>query len=165
MPAYMNPKSCGLVTQSNRIPLQTVNPSAYISKRPLFRRSIDEALAGRYDVLVVHKLEKAGGEVVSITEQTDFSSPIGRVIMANLAAFGQYYSDNLSVEVSKGLKERAAQGLWVGPVPFLEQRSYRGGHLGQIWHSLLLAPRLFQGNKAVLFYSDKRKYTVVGDRS
>jgi len=106
-----------------------------ISKRPLFRRAIDEALAGRYDVLVVHKLdrfsrnvritleyldklEKAGVGFVSITEQMDFSTPIGRVILANLAAFGQYYSDNLSAEVSKGLKERAAQGLWVGPVPF-----------------------------------------------
>ena len=61
---------------------------------------------------MVHKLEKAGGGVVSITEQTDFSSPIGRVILANLAALGQYYSDNYSVEVSKGLKERATQGLW-----------------------------------------------------
>ena len=98
-----------------------------ISKRPLCRRAIDEALAGRYDVLVVHKLdrfsrnvritleyleklEKAGGGFVSITEQMDFSIPIGRVILANLAAFGQYYSDNLSAEVSKGLKDRAAQG-------------------------------------------------------
>ena len=63
-------------------------------------------------------LEKAGVGFVSITEQMDFSTPIGRVILANLAAFGQYYSDNLSAEVSKGLKERAAQGLWVGPVPF-----------------------------------------------
>ena len=106
-----------------------------ISKRPLFRKAIDEALAGRYDVLVVHKLdrfsrnvritleyleklEKAGVGFVSITEQMDFSTPRGRVILANLAAFGQYYSDNLSAEVSKGLKERAAQGLWVGPVPF-----------------------------------------------
>ena len=98
-----------------------------ISKRPLFRKAIDEALAGRYDVLVVHKLdrfsrnvritlekleklEKAGVGFVSITEQMDFSTPIGSVILANLAAFGQYYSDNLSAEVSKGLKERAAQG-------------------------------------------------------
>jgi site-specific DNA recombinase len=65
---------------------------------------------------------------VSITEQMDFSSPIGRVILANLAAFGQYYSDNLSVEVSKGLKERATQGLWVGPVPF----GYAKGDYGSL---------------------------------
>lgn len=49
---------------------------------------------------------------VSISEQMDFSTPIGKVMLANLAAFGQYYSDNLSAEVKKGLKERALQGLW-----------------------------------------------------
>ena len=48
----------------------------------------------------------------------DFSTAIGRVILANLAAFGLYHSDNLSTEVGKGLKERAMQGLWNGPVPF-----------------------------------------------
>lgn len=66
----------------------------------------------------LEKLEKAGVGFVSISEQMDFSSPIGKVILANLAAFGQYYSDNLSTEVSKGLKERAMQGLWNGPIPF-----------------------------------------------
>ena len=32
------------------------------------------------------------------------------MILTNLAAFGQYYSDNRSAEVSKGLTERAAPG-------------------------------------------------------
>ena len=126
-----------------------------ISKRPLFRTAIDEALAGRYDVLVVHKLdrfsrnvritleyleklEKAGVGFVSITEQMDFSTPIGRVILANLAAFGQYYSDNLSAEVSEGLKERAAQGLWVGPVPF----GYAKRTMG-LWESFQERPRRY----------------------
>ena len=67
---------------------------------------------------LLDRLEKAGVSFVSISEQMDFSTPIGKVILANLAAFGQYYSDNLSTEVKKGLKERALQGLWVGPVPF-----------------------------------------------
>ena len=106
-----------------------------VAKRPLFQEAINDALAHRFDVLVVHKLdrfarnvritpeyldklEKAGVGFVSISEQMDFSTPIGKVILANLAAFGQYYSDNLSTEVSKGLKERAEQGLWNGPVPF-----------------------------------------------
>ena len=106
-----------------------------IAKRPLFQEVIKDALAHKFDVLVVHKLdrfarnvrvtlehleklEKANVSFVSISEQMDFSTPMGKVILANLAAFGQYYSDNLSTEVKKGLKERALQGLWVGPVPF-----------------------------------------------
>jgi len=106
-----------------------------VSKRPLFREAVGDALNQKYDVLIVHKLdrfarnvritleyleklEKAGCSFVSLNEQLDFSTPIGKVMLANLAAFGQYYSDNLSAEVKKGLAERAMQGLWVGPVPF-----------------------------------------------
>ena len=106
-----------------------------VAKRPLFRQMIEDALAHRWDVLVVHKLDrfarnaritieywerlkKAGVGFVSITEQMDFSTPIGKVILASLAAFSQYYSDNLSAEVKKGLKERALQGLWNGHAPF-----------------------------------------------
>jgi len=106
-----------------------------LRKRPLFQEVIRDALAHKYDVLVVHKLdrfarnaritleyleklEKAGIAFVSLSEQMDFSTPIGRVMLANLAAFGQYYSDNLATEVSKGLKERAEQGLWNGPLAF-----------------------------------------------
>ena len=112
--------------------------SAYtddVTKRPLFLEAIYAALDNKYDVLVVHKLdcfariaritleywdklEKAGVGFVSISEQIDFSTPIGKVILANLAAFSQYFSDNLSAEVKKGLGERAKQGLWVGPVAF-----------------------------------------------
>ena len=79
---------------------------------------IDDALARRWDVLVAHKLdrfsrnvritleywerlEKAGVGFISITEQMDFSTPIGKVMLANLPAFSQYYSDNLSAEVKK----------------------------------------------------------------
>ena len=116
-----------------------------VAKRPLFRQMIEDALARRWDVLVVHKLdrfarnariileyleyleylerlEKAGVGFISITEQMDFSTPIGKVMLANLAAFGQYYSDNLSAEVKKGLKERALQGLWNGHAPRVHLR-------------------------------------------
>lgn len=106
-----------------------------VAKRPVFQEAINDALARKFDVLVVHKvdrfarnvrmtleyldkLEKAGVGFVSISEQMDFSTPMGKVILTSLASFGQYYSDNLSTEVKKGLKERAMQGLWVGPIPF-----------------------------------------------
>ena len=110
-----------------------------VAKRPLFQQMIDDALAHRWDVLVVHKLDrfarnaritieywerlkKAGVGFVSITEQMDFSTPIGKVILASLASFSQYYSDNLSAEVKKGLKERALQGLWNGHAPRVHLR-------------------------------------------
>ncbi len=40
----------------------------------------------------------------------DFTTPIGKVILATLGAFAEYYSDNLSLETKKGKRERKAQG-------------------------------------------------------
>ena len=106
-----------------------------ISKRPVFKEMIADALVGKFDVLVVHKLDrfsrnlritleyfdkllKAGVAFVSISEQMDFTTPSGKVHLALLGAFAQYYSDNLSQETKKGWAERRAQGLYCGLLPF-----------------------------------------------
>ncbi|MDP9354723.1 MAG: recombinase family protein, partial [Chloroflexota bacterium] len=106
-----------------------------VSKRPAFARMVADAEAGRLDVIVVHKLdrfsrnllttletlqrlESAGVGFVSISESMDFTTPIGKVILATLAAFAQYYSDNLATEVRKGKGERKKQGLYNGVLPF-----------------------------------------------
>ena len=106
-----------------------------VNKRPAFKEMISEALAGNFDVLVVHKLDrfsrnlritleyfdkllKAGIAFVSINEQMDFTTPSGKVHLALLGAFAQYYSDNLSQETKKGWHERRAQGLYCGLLPF-----------------------------------------------
>ena len=71
-----------------------------ISRRPAFKEMIDDALARKFDVLVVHKLDrfsrnlrvtleyfdklsKAGVTFLSISEQMDFSTPRGK--------FGSYH--------------------------------------------------------------------------
>lgn len=114
-----------------------------ISKRPGFFAIMEEAKAGAFDTLVVHKfdrlsrrlivtlttmeeLRKSGVTFLSITEQMDFTTPIGQVQLALLGAFAQYYSDNLSQETEKGWKERAQQGFYVGPLPF----GYKKGNDG-----------------------------------
>ena len=106
-----------------------------VNKRPAFKEMITDALAGSFDVLVVHKLDrfsrnlritleyfdkllKAGVAFVSINEQMDFTTPSGKVHLALLGAFAQYYSDNLSQETKKGWHERRAQGLYCGLLPF-----------------------------------------------
>ncbi len=106
-----------------------------LRKRPMFKQAIDDAIAGQYDVLVVHKIDrfsrrlkvtleyfekllKAGVTFISINEQMDFTTPSGKVHLALLGAFAQYYSDNLSQETKKGWHERRAQGLYCGLLPF-----------------------------------------------
>lgn len=106
-----------------------------LQRRPAFSRMLDDAEAGRFDVIVVHKLDrfarnlrvtletldrldKHGVAFVSISEQMDFTTPIGKVILATLGAFAQYYSDNLSTETKKGKHERKRQGYHNGLLPF-----------------------------------------------
>lgn len=106
-----------------------------LGKRPQFARLLDDVRARRLDVVVVHKLDRFARNIrvtfeqfeilrrhdvafVSLAEQMDFSTPIGKVILATLAAFAQYYSDNLATETRKGKAERKAQGLHNGHLPF-----------------------------------------------
>ncbi len=104
-------------------------------KRPVFKQAIDDALAGKYDVLVVHKIDrfarklrvtleyfeklgKAGIGFVSIENQIDYSTPTGKFMLAMQGGLAELYSDNLSQETKKGWAERKAQGLYCGLLPF-----------------------------------------------
>ena len=106
-----------------------------VRKRPVFLQAIEDALAGKYDVLVVHKIDrfsrklkvtleyfeklgKAGVGFVSIENQIDYSSPSGKFMLVMQGGLAELYSDNLGQEVKKGLHERKAQGLYNGLLPF-----------------------------------------------
>jgi len=132
-----------------------------LAKRPAFRQMLEDANAGLLDVIVVHKLDRFSRNLritletleslerrrvgfVSISEQMDFTTPIGRVILATLAAFAQYYSDNLASEVRKGKAERKAQGLYNGLLPFGLKANHEGIPVPdpETYPGLLLAFRL-----------------------
>lgn len=97
----------------------------------------------RGDLVLVHKLDRfsrntrllldacerfdqSGVRLVSISEQIDFASPIGKVMLSLLGAFAQYYLDNLRQETAKGHREKAKRGLWVGPAPFGYAKADKG---------------------------------------
>lgn len=109
--------------------------SAKDDQRPQFQQMIQDAESGHFDVIAVHKLDrfsrslidvmtylnqldKIGVSFVSVTEDFDFSTPIGKVILAMLGAFAQWYLDNLSNEVRKGKVERARKGGWNGTLSY-----------------------------------------------
>jgi site-specific DNA recombinase len=102
-----------------------------------------DAEAGRFDVLIVHKLDRfarnlrvtletldrltrVGVAFVSVSENMDFTTPMGRVILSSMGSLGQFYSDNLSNETKKGKQERKAQGLYNGLLPFGAAKSEAG---------------------------------------
>ena len=96
---------------------------------------IEDAELGRFDVVVVHKLdrfarnlrltleildrlEKAGVGFMSVSEAMDFPTAMGRVVLSTLGSLAQFYSDNLSAETKKGKRERRAQGRHNGLLPY-----------------------------------------------
>lgn len=107
-----------------------------LSARPALKQLLDDVRLGRVHAVVVQKLDRFFRRAklliatveelidqrkigfVSVAEQIDFSTPAGRVMLANLGAFAEYYSRNLSAETKKGLAGKARAGDWVGPVPF-----------------------------------------------
>jgi site-specific DNA recombinase len=114
-----------------------------VRKRPMFKRAVDDAIAGKYDVLVVHKIDrfsrklritleyferlgKAGVGFVSIQNEMDYSTPTGKFMLVMQGGLAELYSDNLSEETKKGLAERKAQGLYCGPLSFGAMKSENG---------------------------------------
>lgn len=109
--------------------------SARTTDRPAFRQMLADASDGQFSVIIVHKLdrfsrsvtdmlltmrelEKRGVTVVSATEDFDFSTAIGRVLLTLLAAFAQWYIDNLSQEMKKGHAGRFAAKKQNGAPPY-----------------------------------------------
>ena len=64
------------------------------------------------------ELRNFGIGFVSATEDFDFTTPVGKVLLTLLAAFAEIYIDNLSAETRKGKVERARKGLYNGTLPF-----------------------------------------------
>jgi DNA invertase Pin-like site-specific DNA recombinase len=89
---------------------------------------LEDADAGRLDIIVVHKLDrfarnrriafetldrlkKRGVGFVSIVENMDYCTPAAQLMLTMLVGLGQFHSDNLSFETRKGKAERKAQGI------------------------------------------------------
>jgi site-specific DNA recombinase len=104
-------------------------------KRPAFQQMLADAEAHHFDVIIVHKLDrfarnrrvafetfhrlgKAGVGFVSISENMDYSTPAGQLMLTMLVGMAQFYSDNLAFETKKGKGERKRQGLYNGLLPF-----------------------------------------------
>ena len=109
--------------------------SESVKKRPVFRQLMEDAKKGHFDIVVVHTLDRwsrnlrvtleslanlAMNDValVSITENIDYSTPQGMLMTQLLGSFAQFFSNMLGTHVSKGLDQRATEGLHTGGIPF-----------------------------------------------
>ena len=86
----------------------------------MFLEAIEDAVAGKYDVLVVHKIDRfsrklkktleyiekltaANVSLVSIENQVDYTTSQGKFMLVMQGGLAELYSDNLGDEVKKGL--------------------------------------------------------------
>jgi site-specific DNA recombinase len=110
------------------------------AERPAFKRLLAAAENRTFQTVIVHKFDRWARNTelllhtirrlselditfVSISEQVDCSTPAGKMMLTIIASTAQFHSDNLSVEVRKGILEKVQQGLWHGPYPI----GYRKG--------------------------------------
>ena len=106
--------------------------SAKTDNRDDFRTMIDDILKEKVDIdaVLVHKfnrfarnkydsalykkrLRDIGIKVVSVTQPID-DSPEGRILESLIEAMDEYYSENLALEVKKGMLENALKGKHTG---------------------------------------------------
>ncbi len=106
--------------------------SAKTDNRDDFRIMIDDVMKGKHDVdaVLVHKfnrfarnkydsalykkrLRDIGIKVISVTQPID-DSPEGRILESLIEAMDEYYSENLALEVKKGMLENALKGKHTG---------------------------------------------------
>lgn len=102
------------------------------TERPALKRMLSEAEKGLLSVVVVYKLDrlsrsqkdtlyiiedvlnKYGVGFVSLTENMDTSTPIGRAMLGILSAFAQLERETIKIRTRMGMKERVKSGLWMG---------------------------------------------------
>ena len=106
--------------------------SGRVADRPQFREMIEEGSKPNapFEVILVWKfsrftrkrehavvfksmLLRKGIRVVSITEHAD-DSPTGKLMEAIIESVDEFYSENLAQEVTRGMREAASRGFFLG---------------------------------------------------
>jgi site-specific DNA recombinase len=99
------------------------------------RRLLDDAKAGKFDVVLVYKLDRLGRSLLvivdahdrlqtagvslrSATEPIDTSNPSGRLIFQMLASFAEYERETIGERTRAGLHRALRNGKYVGRIPY-----------------------------------------------
>ena len=106
-----------------------------ISKRPQLTLLLAHARQQRFDVVLVHTLDRWARNMrvqtealqilgdarvgfASVTESIDYTTPEGRLMLTMIGGFAEFFSAQLGRHVKKGVRQRAEHGLPNGSVPF-----------------------------------------------
>ena len=113
---------------------EDIDLSGRSDRRPSFKEMIEHIKEGRYDILLVYKidrfarnaadfhhylkiLEKHNCRLISISQHYDSESPSGRLLRNILADIAQFESENRSEVVKDAMITNAKRGRWNGGRP------------------------------------------------
>ena len=102
-------------------------------QRPAFRRMMDAAVAGRLCAVAVYRLDRISRNIgdfsalienfsrlgiafVSIREQFDTSTPMGRAMMYIASVFSQLERETIAERIRDNMRQLAKTGRWLGGV-------------------------------------------------
>jgi hypothetical protein len=137
--------------------------SAYTERRPVLMTLFQDAKAGEFDIVVVNTIDRWSRNVgvqrqslqmlgdakvgfASVTEDFDFTTPHGKMMLTTMGTIAEFFSGQLGVHVAKSQRYRASIGLPVGPIPFAYRTLEPGGvpHLEPAKPAAVL--QVFMGN-------------------
>lgn len=101
-------------------------------ERPEIKKLIEKAKDGEIEAVAVYKLDRLSRSqkdtlyliedvfnpnnvgFVSLSENMDTSTPIGRAMLGIMSAFAQLERETIRIRTRMGMKERVKSGLWMG---------------------------------------------------
>jgi site-specific DNA recombinase len=106
-----------------------------LHERPEGRRLLDDARAGKFQTVLVYKLDRLGRSLLvivdahdrlqvagvalrSATEPIDTSNPSGRLIFQMLASFAEYERETIAERTRAGLHRAFKNGKQTGSIPY-----------------------------------------------
>jgi site-specific DNA recombinase len=112
----------------------TDQASGATTKRPGLQHALKDAEAGRYDLLLVYRLDRlsrsvqgtleileqldtAGVAFRSATEAFETQTPTGKLLLQILAVIAEWERATIIDRVTAGLERKAARGEWPGGAP------------------------------------------------
>jgi len=118
-------------------------------QRPALASLIDDVRAGKIALVLVYKLDRLsrsqkdtlfliedvfnpnGVDFISLNENMDTSTPIGRAMLGIMSAFAQLERETIRERTRMGMKERVKSGLWPGggKLPFGYDYNKESGRL------------------------------------
>ncbi|SFH36213.1 Site-specific DNA recombinase [Desulfotomaculum arcticum] len=147
--------------------------------RPRFQQMLKDAKNKEFDVLVCYRLDRVSRNIadfstlmeelqshgisfVSIREQFDTTTPMGRAMMYIASVFAQLERETIEERVRDNMLELAKTGRWLGGVPPLGFKSKRQTYLDEKFKErslVTLFPNSEESSKVEFIYD---KYIELG---